>query len=253
MNDAQGLTAVEVEVCVEGPEGARVAVQAGASRLEVCSALALGGLTPGPGLWEAVRRGGGIPLTMLLRPRRGDFCYGAGEMEALELDVAHARDNGAQGVALGCLTRNGCVDREHTARLVELARPLEVTFHRAFDHVRDQGEALEVLADLGVERVLSSGAEAQAVEGLERLRDLVEQAGDRLRVVPAAGIGPENGRRILDATGARDLHLSAGRTEVSPVWQPERVCGLGADSLPAEGERVVTDGARIRELVEGLR
>ena len=253
MEDAQGLTAIEVEVCVEGPEGARAAVQAGASRLEVCSALALGGVTPGPGLWEAIRRGIGIPLTMLLRPRRGDFCYGAGEMEALELDVSYARENGAQGVALGCLTRNGCVDREHTARLLELARPLEVTFHRAFDHVRDQEEALEVLVGLGVQRVLSSGAEARAVDGLERLRDLVAQAGDRLRVVPAAGIGPENGRKILEATGARDLHLSAGRTQVSSAWQPDHLCRLGADSLPPEGELVVTDGARIRELVEGLR
>jgi copper homeostasis protein len=82
---------------------------------------------------------------------------------------------------------------------------------------------------------------------------LVEQAGDRLRIVPAAGIGPENGRRILEATGARDLHLSAGRAQISSAWQPEHVCRLGADSLPSEGERVVTDGARIRELVEGLR
>jgi len=253
MDDSQETAAIDVEVCVEGPEGARVAARAGASRLEVCAALALGGVTPGPGLWEAIRRGVGIPLTMLLRPRRGDFCYAAGELEALELDVDHARENGAQGVALGCLTHNGCVDRERTARLVERARPLEVTFHRAFDHVRDQEEALEVLAELGVERVLSSGAEARAVDGLDRLRGLVKQAGDRLRVVPAAGIGPENGRRILEATGARDLHLSAGSRQVSSAWQPDHVCRLGADSLPPEGELVVTDGARIRELLEGLR
>ncbi|HIF40785.1 MAG TPA: copper homeostasis protein CutC [Planctomycetes bacterium] len=244
---------IEVEVCVEGLEGAALAVQAGASRLEVCSALALGGVTPGPGLWQAVRRAVEVPLTVLLRPRRGDFCYAAGEMEALELEVAYARENGAHGVALGCLAQNGVVDRERTARLVDLARPLEVTFHRAFDHVRDQEEALEVLADLGVERVLSSGAATRAVDGLERLSELVRQAGDRLRVVPAAGIGPENGRRILEATGARDLHLSAGRVQISAAWQPEHVCRLGADSLPSEGERVVTDGARIRELVEGLR
>ena len=253
MQDAQGIAVIEVEVCVEGPEGACAAEQAGASRLEVCSALAVGGVTPGPGIWQAVRQAVGIPLTILLRPRRGDFCYTAGELQALEMDVAYAREHGAQGVALGCLTRDGCVDRERTARLLELARPLEVTFHRAFDHVRDQEEALEVLADLGVERVLSSGAEARAVDGLERLRILVEQAGDRLRVVPAAGIGPENGRRILEATGARDLHLSAGRMQPSMAWQSDHVCRLGADSLPPEGELVVTDGARIRELLEGLR
>ena len=253
MDDARVIAPIEVEVCVEGPEGAVAAAQAGASRLEVCSALALGGVTPGPGLWQAVRQSVGIPLTVLLRPRRGDFCYTAGEMEALEMDVAYARENGAHGVALGCLALDGSVDRERTARLVELARPLEVTFHRAFDHVRDQEEALEILAELGVERVLSSGAEARAVDGLERLRSLVQQAADRLRIVPAAGIGPENGRMILEVTGARDLHLPASRREDSPAWQPEQVCGLGAASLPAEGERVVTDGGQIRELLEGLR
>jgi copper homeostasis protein len=250
--DTRTPTPIEIEVCVEGPEGARVAEQAGARRLEVCSALALGGLTPGPGTWGVVRRTVEIPLTLLLRPRRGDFSYGAGEFEALELDVDYARENGAQGVALGCLTQDGHVDRERTARLVERARPLEVTFHRAFDHARDQEEALEVLAELGVERVLSSGAAQRAVDGVERLKQLVQQAGDRLRVVPASGIGPENGRGILEATGARDLHLSAGRRQTSPAWQPQQMCALGAADLLAESELVWTDGARIRELLAGL-
>jgi len=244
---------IEVEACVEGPKGAAIAALAGVQRLELCSALALGGVTPGPGLCKVVRRTVDLPLTLLLRPRRGDFYYGTSEFESLELDVDFAREQGAEGVALGCLTRDGRIDRERTARLMDRARPMEVTFHRAFDQTRDQIEALEVLAELGVERVLSSGGAERAVHGLERLGQLVQQAAGRLRVIPAAGIGPENSGTILQATGAQDLHLSAGRRVVSPAWQPDQASRLGAPELPGESELTWTDGEILRKLLASLQ
>ncbi len=245
---------------MQGEADARVAEESGADRIELCSALVVGGVTPGPGLWQVAQAAVGIPITVLLRPRRGDFVYDQAEQRAVEADIAFARKCGVRGVALGCLTRGGQIDRDCLARWVELAGPLEVTFHRAFDHTRDLSEALEVLRLSGVARVLSSGGAASAEEGVHVLKGLVAQAGSDLRIVPAAGISPQNAVALLQVSGARDLHLSASRlVQRHAAWRAsstepplERPCGLGAARLPEEDELKTTDGEQIRELLRTL-
>lgn len=241
---------IQVEVCTETVAGALAAEEAGADRLELCSGLALGGLTPGPGLLREVLGRVETPVVVLCRPRRGDFVYDGSEFAALIGDVEAARVAGAAGVAVGVLTTSGEVDAPRTAELVERAGPMEVCFHRAFDLVPDQVAALEVLAGLGVTRILTSGGGRDVVEGLDRLSHLCALAGDRLSILPGGGVSERNAAQIVQATGARELHLSAGATSASPMAGPFRIPMEGPRL--AEEELRVTDAERIRALRASL-
>ena len=244
--------AVQVEVCVEGPDGALVAQQAGAQRVELCSALAVGGVTPSPGLFETVRAATELPVMVLVRPRRGDFLYTAAEFETLCADVQYFSQAGAAGVVTGVLRSSGEVDRERMQQLVELARPAEVTFHRAFDHTRDLSEALEVLLSLEVDRVLTSGGAASAAAGVQTLKSLVQRAGDRLSIMPGGGIRAANAAELVEQTQAREVHLSAGRWHASSMAYRNPECLLGASAVPGELELCSTDGQELRQLLASL-
>ncbi len=206
-----------LEVCVDSVTAALAAEAAGAERLEFCAALSEGGVTPGAGTLETVLERVRVPVVVLARPRRGDFLYDEPELAALRRDVERARAAGAAGVALGVLRRDGTVDVERTAELVHLARPLQVTFHRAFDGTRDAREALDALLALGVERVLSAGHAARALEGAEELAELVRRAGTRLSVMPGGGVRAAHAAELLRRTGASELHASAARARPSPM------------------------------------
>ena len=249
---------IGVEVCVEGLEGLRAARAAGARRVELCCALAEGGLTPSAGAVEACMAEGAIELVVLGRPRGGAFVYSAEELAVAERDVELARERGAAGVALGCLTAEGEVDVEGTARLMARARPLAVAFHRAFDHVREWEAALEVLVRLGVERVLTSGQAASAFEGRERIGALVHQARGRIAVVAAGGVRPDNARELVRASGVGELHLSAAvRRPSAARFRNARVrLGRSGEAAGAalELEEVWrTDEACVRALLDVLR
>jgi copper homeostasis protein len=144
----------------------------------------------------------------MLRPRAGDFVYTRDELDAMERELAWIRASGARGVVLGALTSGGAIDVASTTRLVAGARPLAVTFHRAFDETRDLGLALDTLIELGIERVLTSGGAASAWEGRETLRALVRRAAGRIVVMPGGGVRSPNAAQILDDTGAIELHSS---------------------------------------------
>jgi copper homeostasis protein len=188
----------------------------------------------------------------MLRPRRGDFSYAAEDFDAMKRDVAAVRRLGAAGVVFGILTEAGEVDAGRTRTIVELARPLSATFHRAFDLVRDPFAALEVLAGLGVDRVLTSGQEATALQGLPLLRRLVEAAAGRITVMPGGGIDEHNVRRIADATGARELHASARGLRESPARHRNLRLALGAAPPPNEYAVAITDAARVRAIRSAL-
>ncbi|HEX6883040.1 MAG TPA: copper homeostasis protein CutC [Planctomycetota bacterium] len=243
---------VTLEICVEDVAGARCAAEAGADRVELCSALALGGLTPSAGaLAGAVACG--VPVVALLRPRAGDFVYGADELDTLADDLRRARDAGAAGVALGCLTPDGALDVAACARLVALAAPLPVTFHRAFDHLRAPLAALETLVELGCARVLTSGQAASAQAGAARLGELVRAARGRLEVIAAGGVRPGSVRAIVAASGVRAVHLSAtvARASAQRFRNPEvrlAAGGAGGDELGVP----VTDGALVRAMRAAL-
>lgn len=236
------------EVCVDSVESAVAAERGGADRVELCDNLLEGGTTPSGGAVEAARALLSLKLHAMIRPRGGDFCYSPVELDVMRRDVELAKRLGADGVVFGLLTEDAAVDLERTRALVELARPLSVTFHRAFDMTREPFRALEDLVALGVDRVLTSGQEASVVEGLDLVAELVRRAGDRIVVMPGGGLRERNIAKVVAATGARELHVTGFATVESPIrYRNERVF-MGGTLRPPEYQRSVTDAAKIERL-----
>ncbi|HEV3121589.1 MAG TPA: copper homeostasis protein CutC, partial [Isosphaeraceae bacterium] len=209
------------EACVAGVESALAAQEGGADRVELCADLTAGGVTPSAGVIAVVCRRLEIPLHVLIRPRELDFLYSELEFDAMRHDVDTAKTLGAAGIVLGLLTPHGSIDRERTARLIEAARPLSVTFHKAFDAVRDQDQALELLIALGVERILTSGGAPTVRAGLPRLAELVRISAGRIVIMAGGQIHAEDLFQIATAH-VREVHAgSALRT--GPVTDVEKV------------------------------
>lgn len=184
------MTRILLEVCVDDPEGLLAARNGGADRLELCSALALGGLTPSPALVSLAAREGIAALSMI-RPRAGDFVWTPAEVAAMEAEIAHLRTAGAQGVVVGASLPDGRLDGAVLARLLRAAEGLDVTLHRAIDLAPDPEEAVSLAVELGIPRILTSGGAARAVEGMDRLDRMMRSAAGRLTVMPGAGVAPE--------------------------------------------------------------
>lgn len=237
------------ELAVQDPAGIGVAARVGADRIELCSALSLGGLTPSAALIEtavAVQRAGGPEVHVLVRPRGGDFEYGDDERALIERDTRWAVEAGAAGVVIGGLV-DGAVDARLVARLRDVAGDASVTFHRAFDTMEDRGEALEVLAGLGVRRILTSGAASAAPDGLDELARLVALADGRIEIMAGAGIRSDNVETIL-MCGVDAVHASAKRS----ARQHARIA-LGTDSPAGETVIDVTDEVEAARLVAIVR
>lgn len=201
----------KLELCVETLMNAQIAARGGADRLELCGELAGGGVTPSLGLLEQVFDSVSVPIHCMIRPRGGDFCYSTGELRAMERDIQLARSTGAAGVVLGVLTTKGEVDVAVTRRLVELARPMQVTFHRAFDVTRNLDAALEDVIAAGVDIVLTSGGAARIADGIDVVARLVEHAGHRLQIMGGSGVRVQNAAALCSATGVAALHASLRR------------------------------------------
>ena len=174
------------EICVDSIAGVRAAKQAGARRVELCADLLEGGITPSLGVIRQARKVSGIDLNVMIRPRGGDFLFNEDEFATMRADIETAKAEGANGVVIGLLTAAGEVDIARTRELAALARPLSVTFHRAFDVAAEPFRALETLIELGVDRVLTSGQEPTAYEGAERIAELIKASVDRVIVMPGA-------------------------------------------------------------------
>ena len=214
-----------IEICVESAEGARSAGLGGADRVELCVDRAVGGLTPSIVAIAAARRLVEIPLHVLIRPRAGGFFYQKGEIARMVEEIATARRLGASGVVVGALDQAGDVNRDATARLAERARPSSVTFHKAFDAARDPFEALEVLIDLGIDRVLTSGQADAAREGLPTLARLVQHASGRITILAGGGLTLDD-LPGLDASGVREIHAASCVLDEAGRTDPRRVRGL---------------------------
>ena len=199
---------VLIEVCVETVASAIAAERGGAHRIELCSNLAVEGVTPNPTLLEQVRRQVAIPLHVLIRPRAGGFQYTAIEFEAIRNAIRQAKHLGADGLVFGVLDSSSRVDVARTREIVELSRPLTVTFHRAFDACSDLPAALDEVVRTGADRVLTSGGARTADEGAAMLAQLVKSAAGRIEIMACGRIREENIRRIVDATGVREVHTS---------------------------------------------
>jgi copper homeostasis protein len=198
-----------LEVCVDTPAGLAAAIAGGADRIELCAALALQGLTPAPGLM-AIAAQAPIPIYPMIRPRNGDFCYDAGDLDAIRRDIDAVRAYGLAGVVIGANLADGQLDLEALERLVAHSQGLGLTLHRSFDLVPDQAVALEAAIALGFERVLTSGGALTAEAGAEHIAALVEQAAGRIAILAGAGVRPSNVAALVRRTGVREVHGSFG-------------------------------------------
>jgi copper homeostasis protein len=214
----------EIEVCVDTPEGIGIAARAGVDRIELCAALALDGLTPGPGLVRLARTAG-VPVLAMIRPRAGDFVLGAADRAAALADIAYMREAGLAGVVLGASMPDGRLDTGALAEMVEAAAGLDLTLHRAFDITPDPFAALEEAIALGFARILTSGQAPTAQEGGELIARLVRAARGRIQIMAGAGVRADHAARLA-TTGAGALHGSFRGTGATP--DPEEIARVRA-------------------------
>lgn len=244
---------IAVEVAVDSVAGARTAVANGATRLELCAGLELGGLTPSLGLLEAVLATVAVPVFAMLRPRPGDFLYDRDEFQVMRRDAERLVAAGAHGLVGGALTADGAIDAVHLRELRIVAGRVPFTCHRAFDLCANPLSALDALIDLGIARVLTSGQAANAPTGAAAIRSFGQHAAGRLVVMAGGGVRDTNVRELIAATGVREVHLSASRWELSAMAFRRHGVAMGA-GLPAdEYQRRTTDGAMIARVVAALR
>ncbi|XP_022080906.1 copper homeostasis protein cutC homolog isoform X2 [Acanthaster planci] len=223
-----------MEVCVDSVRSATAAERGGATRIELCAGLSEGGTTASLGLLRIVKAVTTLPVFALIRPRAGDFLYDPEELEVMREDIQLCKENGADGIVFGALTSSGSIDTEVCKEFIELSRPLPVTFHRAFDMCRDPHASLEVLISLGFERVLTSGQESSALEGLPLIRELIQIANNRITVMPGGAINARNLDRILTGSGAKEFHCSARSIQDSLMVHKNSRVTMGAQLAAPE-------------------
>jgi copper homeostasis protein len=240
-----------LEICVDSVESAIAAERGGAHRVELCSDLLEGGITPSCGLIAEVRTRIRIGLFVMIRPRGGDFCYSEAELEVMRHDIEQARELGADGVILGVLDECAHVDVAPTRELVKLASPLPVTFHRAIDMTPDPCAALESVAATGAQRVLTSGGAIKVTEGLSAVAGMVRAAGERLVVMAGGGITPQTILTVAEATGATEFHASLRTARPSPVQYRRQALQMG-EIGGREYLRFAVEEENVRALAQAL-
>ncbi len=240
------------EICVDSVAGVRAAKAAGAHRVELCGDLLEGGTTPSRGMIRQARTVSGIGVQVIIRPRGGDFLFDDDEFAVMQADIDTAKAEGADGVVIGLLTADGVVDAARARELIARARPLSITFHRAFDMTRDPFEALETLIGLGVDRVLTSGQEAGVLEGLPLITELVRRAGDRIIIMPGGGITKRNVDRIVAAAKPREIHFAALEPEAGAMQFRRHHVFMGGELRAPEYDRLVTSVGSIRAVMAKL-
>lgn len=237
-----------LEVCIDSVESAVAAERGGACRVELCSGLIEGGITPGAGLIASVRRSVAIDVFVMIRPRGGDFCYTPPEFEVMREEIRQARRLGVNGLVLGVLDEKGCVDVDRTRQLVELAGPLPVTFHRAIDMTPNLSEALDRVIATGARRILTSGGAPNAALGSAQIAAMVRSANGRIAIMPGGGITHQNIASIAEATGAGEFHASVRTGVQSPVQFRKDNIAMG-HLLHAEYDRFLVRPEDVRSLV----
>ena len=222
-----------VEICAGSLNSALAAFEGGADRIELCDNLYEGGTTPSYGCLKEATEKISIPINVLIRPRGGDFCYNEHEFEVMKKDVELCKDLGMNGVVIGILLADGRVDVDRTAELIDLARPMTVTFHRAFDMTPDPLKALDKLIDLGVDRILTSGQKMTVTEGEKLIRELIKEAGDAVVILPGGGLSVNNIEDFARSTGAKEYHATCrSTTESRMLYRNTEVSMGGLPQIP---------------------
>lgn len=239
-----------IEICANSAQSCVEAEMGGASRVELCAGIPEGGTTPSYGeIKTAQALTSTIDINVIIRPRGGDFLYTEAEVEAMMLDIELCKQLGVHGVVFGCLTSEGDIDVPLMRRLIEAAKPLSVTCHRAFDVCRDPFAALEQLIELGCDRILTSGQQSTAEKGIPLLKQLVERAGQRIIIMPGCGVREGNIARIEAETGAREFHTSARSVVHSQMRYRKEEVPMGSSAVTSEFETVQTDREKVKQFV----
>ncbi len=226
-------------------EGCLIAQAAGANRIELCDNPNEGGTTASYGFIKAAKEKLDIDLYPMIHPRGGDFFYTEDEFEIIKTDVKLCKELGCNGVVIGALTKDGKIDKNKCSLLVELAYPLGVTFHRAFDRAADPFEALEDIIDIGCERILTSGQKPTAPEGAELIKHLIQQADERIIIMPGSGLRADNIINMAENTGAVEFHTSAR------IRVPGKMT-FQNPLMNEKAESITVDGDEVRKIIEQL-
>ncbi len=238
------------EVVVYNIESAFKAQEGGADRIELCDNPADGGTTPSPGTVEVVRKNVTLDVYVMIRPRGGDFCYSSYEFHAMKRDLLQYQKLSVDGFVFGILNSEGTLDKQRCKELIDRARPLKVTCHRAFDMTRDPFEALEDCIEVGFTRILTSGHFPKAHEGVDLLRRLVEKAGNRISIMAGSGVNEDTVREIVSHSKVREIHFSATAFRESPmVFRNLKISAMGEEGK-SEFQLRTVDPARVKRIRE---
>ena len=241
-----------LECCVDSIESAINAQSGGASRIELCSNLIIGGTTPDLALVGEIRRHTDIRIHALIRPRFGDFCYSKYEMEIMKSQIRALKEAGVEGVVIGILDTDGSLDVRKMKELLQEADGLSVTLHRAFDMCRDPFEAMEQAIELGIDTILTSGQKQSAWEGRELLTELIEKADGRIDIMAGAGVSAAVIEKLIPVTKGTSYHMSGKITLDSPMKYRKEGVSMGLPSL-SEYEIWRTSESAVKEAVEVLK
>ncbi len=241
-----------IEICANGLQSAINAQTAGATRVELCDNLYEGGTTPSPATIKLARKYLKIKLHVLIRPRGNDFLYDNLEMEMIKEDIRFCKEIGCDGVVVGFLKSDGTVDVERTREIVKLAHPMKVTFHRAFDMTPDPFEALENIIESGADRILTSGQQNKAPDGIDLIKKLVTQANGRIIIMPGAGINELNIKKMIAQSGAKEFHLTGMEMVNSKMDFRRKTVFMGGLPQIPEFEIAVSGVEKIRKVVAAV-
>jgi copper homeostasis protein len=230
-----------------------MAQKGGAQRVELCDNIYEGGTTPSYGAIKIAREKLNIELNIIIRPRGGDFCYSDLEFEIMQKDIGFAKENGVDGIVIGLLNPNGSIDIKRTKQLVELAKPMSVTFHRAFDVSNNPFQALNDIIECGCDRILTSGHENKAYNGIDLLKQLIQESKKRIIIMPGSGINETNIQEIYEATGAKEFHASLRKDAVSTMIYRKENINMGSIPHLNEFSISITDPERVEKIIQILK
>lgn len=241
-----------IEVCADGFELSNDAIHAGASRIELCSSLVEGGITPPLSLTEKLCKSAGAPIHVMIRPRGGDFLYTDAEFELMRADILHANKAGASGVVFGMILPDGSIDIKRCEVLVNLAKPMKTIFHRAFDMTSDPFLAMEEIITLGFDTILTSGQRQTAEDGLEMIRELVKRAGDRIEIMAGSGVNATN-VMLLHEAGVRAFHFTARKRLAGKMqYRNEALQSMGPVNMAGEYDIYQFDADKLAAVLTAL-
>lgn len=242
-----------IEICCGSYEDALNAYHGGAKRIELNSALYLGGLTPSVGTLRLVKQNTDLKVIAMVRPRGAGFCYSEADFEVMKADTELLMEYGADGIAFGCLDENGNIHVEQTQEIIGIIKKYngEAVFHRAFDCVKNPYESMEILIAMGVDRILTSGLKAKAMDGIEMIGKLQAAYGDKIEILAGSGINASNALEIMEKTGIYQVHSSCKGWEEDPTTTGEEVSYSYADGIHKNDYDVVDEGL-VRKLVENV-